>query len=49
MDFLKILHIERDQNVHERYITSFSKKVLVWSKWVILGPKMSHPHISLMD
>ena len=24
----------------------FSKKILVWSKWAILGPKITHPHKS---
>ena len=49
MDFFKILHSERDQKLHEHYISGFSKNIFVWDNWVILGPKISHSHISLMD
>ena len=38
----KILHRENGQGVHESYII-FSKKILVWGIWSILGPEMMHP------
>ena len=49
MDSFKILHNERDQKLHEHYISSFSKNIFVWGNWVILGQKIWHSHISLMD
>ena len=32
------------KNDNENNIKDFSKKILVWGKWTILGPKMAHPH-----
>ena len=29
---------------NENNIKDFSKKILVWGKWTILGPEMAHPH-----
>ena len=34
-----------DQQIDENNIV-FSQKILVWSKWTILDPKMVHPHNS---
>ena len=30
-------------------LTVFLKKLVIWGKWVILGLKVLHPHISLME
>ena len=44
MEFFKIWHKESCREVHRHYINSFfSKKVLAWSKWVIVGPKNAAP------
>ena len=32
--------------VDENDINNFPKKIFVWGKWTILGPKMAHPHNS---
>ena len=35
--FFEILHNERNQEVHENYVNSFSEKNIILGKWVILG------------
>ena len=43
-DFLHILHNEGEQLVDQEYVLTFSKKIFLWGKWLILGPKMAHGH-----
>ena len=46
-DFFEISLNERGQEaVNGNYINSFSEKILIWSKWANLGPKMAHLHSS---
>ena len=47
--FFLILHNERDQELHQHHVNNFSKTFRVCGKGVILGLKMLHSHISLMD
>ena len=32
--------------MHGTYINGFSKKILIWDNWTILGPKMVRPRNS---
>ena len=37
---------KKGQEVYGNYINILSEKNFIWGKWVILGPKMAHPHKS---
>ena len=41
--FFRVFHNQKGQDVHEDYVSGFSKKIL-WDKLDILGPKMTHCH-----
>ena len=45
--FLKYLHSETDQKVHENHINDFSQKVFIRGKLVILGLKMTLPCLDI--
>ena len=32
--------------VHENYITGFSEKIIVYTKWGMMGPNMKRPYNS---
>ena len=45
--FLKYLHSETDQKVHENHINDFSQKVFIRGKLVILSLKMTLPCLDI--